>query len=117
MKGGWHPCERARHPYERERHPYVKGQGMPVKGQGIPVKKTYIILNTPSSMLIVSLLCSGLRDYCKEGRQNNGGTNGKSASKRVKGPRRSVSLATNARIKGYRKIDLHFQVRCSNCFS
>lgn len=91
LKGKASGCERAR-------HACVKGQGMPVKEQGIPVKRTYIFLNTPSSMLIVSLLCSGLRDYCKEGRQSSGGTNGKSASKRVKGPRRSVSLPTNPRI-------------------
>ncbi len=44
------------------------------------------------NILPVCSLCSGLRDYCKEERRSNGAINGKSASKRAMGPRRSVLL-------------------------
>ena len=54
------------------------------------------------------LLCSGLRDYCKEERQSNGGTNGKSASKRAKGPRRSVLLPTSTPLVGENNLRLTY---------
>ena len=56
------------------------------------------------NILPVCWLCSGLRDYCKEERRSNGAINGKSASKRAKGPRRSVLLpASTAAVEKKRK--------------
>jgi len=56
----------------------------------------------------VCLLCSGLRDCCKEERQSNGGINGKSASKRAKEPRRLVLLPASTAVVATDNLQLTY---------